>query len=154
MSNSLQPHGPCSPWHSLGQNTGVGSLSLLQGIFPSPGIEPTSLVSCTGKRALYHSHHLGRPVQTRGGLRAHSEEQHFRRGFSRARWQLLGAAGPSLGVSSFSTADTPAASRVDEPHPVPCSGPSACRPSCALSPLTRCQSIPDLLQLASSFCCL
>ena len=29
------------PWTSLGQNTGVGSLSLLQGIFP-PGIEPES----------------------------------------------------------------------------------------------------------------
>ena len=29
------------PWNSPGQNTGVGSLSLLQGIFP--GIEPSSL---------------------------------------------------------------------------------------------------------------
>ena len=26
---------PYSPWNSLGQNTGVGSLSLLQGIFPT-----------------------------------------------------------------------------------------------------------------------
>ena len=26
----------------IGQNTGVGSLSLLQGIFPNPGIEPGS----------------------------------------------------------------------------------------------------------------
>ena len=34
MSNSLQPHGLYSPWNSPGQNTGVGSLSLLQGIFP------------------------------------------------------------------------------------------------------------------------
>ena len=25
----------CSPWKSPGQNTGVGSLSLLQGIFPT-----------------------------------------------------------------------------------------------------------------------
>ena len=30
---SLQPHGLYSPWNSPGQNTGVGSLSLLQGIF-------------------------------------------------------------------------------------------------------------------------
>ena len=63
MSNSLQPHGlysqrnspdqdkvkvvqscltlcepmNCSPWNSPGQNTGVGSLSLLQGIFPTQG---------------------------------------------------------------------------------------------------------------------
>ena len=34
MSDSLRPHGLCSPWNSPGQNTGVGSLSLLQGIFP------------------------------------------------------------------------------------------------------------------------
>ena len=31
MSNSLQPHGLYSPWNSPSQNTGVGSLSLLQG---------------------------------------------------------------------------------------------------------------------------
>ena len=35
VSNSLWPHGLYSPWNSLGQNTGVGSLSLLQGIFPT-----------------------------------------------------------------------------------------------------------------------
>ena len=35
MSNSLQPHGLYSPWNSPGQNTGVGSLSLLQWIFPT-----------------------------------------------------------------------------------------------------------------------
>ena len=35
VSNSLWPHGLYSPWNSKGQNTGVGSLSLLQGIFPT-----------------------------------------------------------------------------------------------------------------------
>ena len=40
MSNSLQPHGLYSPWNSLGQNTGVGSHSLLQGIFPTQGSNP------------------------------------------------------------------------------------------------------------------
>ena len=35
MSNSLRPNGLYSPWNSPGQNTGVGSLSLLQGIFPT-----------------------------------------------------------------------------------------------------------------------
>ena len=35
VSDSLQPHELYSPWNSLGQNTGVGSLSLLQGIFPT-----------------------------------------------------------------------------------------------------------------------
>ena len=37
MSESLLPHGLYSPWNSPGQNTGVGSLSLLQGIFPTQG---------------------------------------------------------------------------------------------------------------------
>ena len=40
MSNSLWPHGLYSPWNSLGQNTGVGSLSLLQGIFPTQESNP------------------------------------------------------------------------------------------------------------------
>ena len=39
VSSSLRPHGL---WNSPSQNTGVGSLSLLQGIFPTPGIEPKS----------------------------------------------------------------------------------------------------------------
>ena len=43
VSDSLRPHGlytpwtpwTVSPWNSPGQNTGVGSLSLLQEIFPT-----------------------------------------------------------------------------------------------------------------------
>ena len=35
MSNSLGPHGLHSLWNSSDQSTGVGSLSLLQGIFPT-----------------------------------------------------------------------------------------------------------------------
>ena len=35
MADSLKPHGLYSPWNSPGQNTGVCSLSLLQGIFPT-----------------------------------------------------------------------------------------------------------------------
>ena len=35
VSDSLQPHGLYGPRDSPGQNTGVGSLSLLQGIFPT-----------------------------------------------------------------------------------------------------------------------
>ena len=34
------PHGVYSPWNSPGQNTGVGSLSLLQGIFPPQELNP------------------------------------------------------------------------------------------------------------------
>ena len=37
MSDSLLPHGLYSLWNSLGQNTGVDSLSLLQGIFSTQG---------------------------------------------------------------------------------------------------------------------
>ena len=38
VSNSLRPHGLYSPWNSPSQNTGVGSLSLLQWIFPAQGL--------------------------------------------------------------------------------------------------------------------
>ena len=39
-TDSLQSHGLYSPWNSPGQNTGVGSLSLLQGIFAVQGLNP------------------------------------------------------------------------------------------------------------------
>ena len=40
VSASLRPHGLHSPWNSPGQNSGVGSRSLLQGIFPTHGPNP------------------------------------------------------------------------------------------------------------------
>ena len=40
VSDSLRPHGLYSPWTSPGQNTGPGSFSLLQGIFPTQGLNP------------------------------------------------------------------------------------------------------------------
>ena len=40
MSDSMRPHGLDSPWNSPGQNTGVGNLSLLQGIFPTQAWNP------------------------------------------------------------------------------------------------------------------
>ena len=46
------------PWNSLGQNTGVGSLSLLQGIFPSQGSN-WGLLHC--RRILYQLSHKGSP---------------------------------------------------------------------------------------------
>ena len=45
VSGSLQPHGLYSPWNSPGQNTKVGSLSLLQGIFPTQDSNP-GLLHC------------------------------------------------------------------------------------------------------------
>ena len=47
-----------SPWNSLCQNTGVGSLSLLQGIFPTQGSNP-GLLHC--RRILYQLSHKGSP---------------------------------------------------------------------------------------------
>ena len=38
--DSLQPHGLYSPWNSPGQNAGVGSRSLLQGIYPTQESNP------------------------------------------------------------------------------------------------------------------
>ena len=58
MSNSLQPHGLYGPWNSPDQNTGVGSLSLLQGIFPTQGLDP-DLLCC--KQILYQLSHKGSP---------------------------------------------------------------------------------------------
>ena len=40
MSDSLRPHSLYSPWTSPGQNTVLGRLSLLQGIFPTQGSNP------------------------------------------------------------------------------------------------------------------
>ena len=58
MSNSFQPHGLYSPWNSPGQNTGVGSLSILQGIFPTQGSNP-GLPQC--RQILYQLSHKGSP---------------------------------------------------------------------------------------------
>ena len=58
MSDSLQPHRPYSPWNSPGQNTGVGSLSFLQRIFPTQESN-TGLAHC--RWILYHLRHKGSP---------------------------------------------------------------------------------------------
>ena len=58
MSDSLWPHGLYSPSNSPGQNTGVGSLSLLQQIFLTQGSNP-SLPHC--RWILYQLSHQGSP---------------------------------------------------------------------------------------------
>ena len=58
VSNSLQPHGLYSSWNSPGQNTGVGSLSFHQGIFPTKGLNP-GLPHCG--QILYQLSHKGSP---------------------------------------------------------------------------------------------
>ena len=51
---TLRPPGLYSPWNSPGQNTGVGSLSLLSGVFPSQGSN-SGLPHC--RRILYQLSH-------------------------------------------------------------------------------------------------
>ena len=58
VSDSLQAHGLYNPWNSPGQNTGVGSLSLLQGIFSIQGLNP-GLPNC--RRILYQVSHKESP---------------------------------------------------------------------------------------------
>ena len=65
MSKSLQPHGLSStrllyPWNFPGQYTGVGSCSLLQGIFPTQRSNP-GLLHC--RQILYHLSHQGSWIQ-------------------------------------------------------------------------------------------
>jgi len=58
VSDSFRSHVLYSPWNSLGQNTGVGRLSLLQGIFPTQGSDP-GLLNC--RQILYQMSYQGSP---------------------------------------------------------------------------------------------
>ena len=57
LCDSLWPLG-LNPWNSPGQNTGVVCLSLLQGIFPTHGLNP-GLLHC--RQILYRLSHQGSP---------------------------------------------------------------------------------------------
>ena len=61
VSDSLRPFGLYSPWNSPGQNTGMGSCSLLQGIFLTQGSN-THLPHCG--RILYQLSHQGSPCSS------------------------------------------------------------------------------------------
>ena len=54
MSNSLRSHELYSPWNSPGQNTGLGSLALLQGISPAQELNP-GVLHC--RQILYQLSH-------------------------------------------------------------------------------------------------
>ena len=56
VSDSLQLHGLYSPWNSPGQNTGGGSRSHLQGIFPTQESNP-GLLHC--RQILYQLRYQG-----------------------------------------------------------------------------------------------
>ena len=59
LSNSLWPHGLYSPWDSPGQNTGVGSCSLFQGIFQTQRWNP-GLPHC--RRIPHQLSYQGSPI--------------------------------------------------------------------------------------------
>ena len=59
MSDSLRLHGLYSPWNSLGQNTGEGSISLLRGILQTQWLN-TGISHC--RQILYQLSHKGSPV--------------------------------------------------------------------------------------------
>ena len=58
MPDSSRPCGLNSPWSSPGQSTGVGTLSLLQKIFPTQGSN-SGLPQC--RQILYQLNHKGSP---------------------------------------------------------------------------------------------
>ena len=62
VSDSLQPHGLYSPWNSLGQNIGVGSLSILQWIFPTQELN-WGLLHC--RQILYQLSYQGSPFKVK-----------------------------------------------------------------------------------------
>ena len=62
VSDSLRFHGQYGSWSSPCQITGVGSLFLLQGIYPTQGLNP-GLLHC--RWILYHLSYQGSPAYLR-----------------------------------------------------------------------------------------
>ena len=58
ISDSLWPHELFSPWNSPDKTNGVGSLALLQGVFPNLGSNP-GLLHC--RQSFYQLSHKGNP---------------------------------------------------------------------------------------------
>ena len=71
VSDSSRLHGLYTPWHSPGRNTGVGSLSLLQGIFPAQGLNP-GLLHC---RRLAHEEGIFRNLTLIASMFIHLEKK-------------------------------------------------------------------------------
>ena len=90
VSDCLQPQGLYSPWNSPGQNTGVDSLSLLQGFFTTQGSN-LGLLHC--RQVLYQQSHQGSP-RTRVCSLSFS---------SRSSWPRNHPGSPALQVDSLPT---------------------------------------------------
>ena len=92
LSNSLRLHGVYHPWNSPGQNTRVGSLSLLQGIFPTQGLNP-GLPHC--RWILYQLSHKGSPKILSHSVMSDSLQSH-------GLYSLWNSPGQHTGVSNLS----------------------------------------------------
>ena len=88
VSYSLRPHGGYSPWNSPGQNTGVGSLSCLQGIFTTQ----TSNLGLPHCRRILPAEPQGEPKNTGVGslslLQGIFPTQKLNQGLLHCRWIL------------------------------------------------------------------
>ena len=91
LSDSLRPNGLYSPWNSPGQNTGMGSFSLLQGIFPTQGSNP-GLPHC--RQILYQLSHNRSPVYSISEVKSLSRVCLFA-----ILWTVAYQAPPSMGFS-------------------------------------------------------
>ena len=74
------------PWNFPGKNTGVGSHSLLQGIFPTKGLKP-GLLHC--RWILYHLSHQGNPAYLEGSRQRQADHACFRLNPSEGNKQLI-----------------------------------------------------------------
>ena len=81
VSDSFWRHGLYGPWNSPGQNAGLCSLSLLQGILPTQGLN-SGRPHC--RQVLYQMSHKGSPLQpchlehwSQGPLCKHCTHRHF-----------------------------------------------------------------------------
>ena len=92
----LSPHELYSLWSSSGQNTGVGCRSLLQGIFPTQGLNP-GLLHC--RKILYQLSHQGSPSYiTYMNVKSLNRVQLFA-----TLWIVPYQAPPSMGFSGKNT---------------------------------------------------
>ena len=87
VCDCLQPHGQYSPRNSPGQNTGMGSLSLLQGIFPTQGSNP-GLPHC--RQILYQLSHKGSPRILEGVAYPFSRRSSWPRNWTEVSWIASG----------------------------------------------------------------
>ena len=87
VSDPLWPHGLYRPCNSPGQNTGVGSLSLLQRIFPTQGLNPGLP---HGRQILYQLSQKGSPRILEWVVYTFSSESSQPRNQTRVFWIVGG----------------------------------------------------------------